>query len=140
MEKKPRENNREPKTQPCGTPDTTLTSLHRQPTTITFCYPFDRNCDNIDKSKPAIPTEQILQRIPRWLTLSKATLESISTTQPDIPFSNALYSARDTHKSASQLQRPFRQPKWLVGSKPLTSINRSKPTDTRLSNTIDNTC
>ena len=37
-----------PKTLPCCTPDTTLTSLLRQPPTITCCDRFDRNCVNID--------------------------------------------------------------------------------------------
>ena len=41
-----RRNNNWPKTLPCGTPDTTLTSLLRQPSTITCCDRFDRNCVN----------------------------------------------------------------------------------------------
>ena len=36
--------NNGPKTLPCGTPDTTLTSLLRQPSTITCCYLFDWIC------------------------------------------------------------------------------------------------
>ena len=36
-----------PKALPCGTPDTTLTSLLRQPSNITCCDQFDRNCVNI---------------------------------------------------------------------------------------------
>ena len=39
-----RRNNYESKTLPCGTHDTTLTSLLRQPSTITCCNRFDRNC------------------------------------------------------------------------------------------------
>ena len=39
-----RRNNNWPKTLPCGTPDTTLTSLLQQPSTITCCDRFDRNC------------------------------------------------------------------------------------------------
>ena len=38
-----RDNNR-PKTLPCGTPDTMLTSLLQQPSTITCCNQFYRNC------------------------------------------------------------------------------------------------
>ena len=45
------------KTLPCGPPDTTLTSLLRQPSTITCCDRFDRHCVNIDRTEPAIPTE-----------------------------------------------------------------------------------
>ena len=47
-----RRNNNGPKTLPCGTPDTTLTSLLRQPSTITWCDRFDRNSVNIDRTKP----------------------------------------------------------------------------------------
>ena len=53
-------NNNGPKTLPCGTPDTTLTSLLRQPSTITCCDRFDRNCVNIDRTEPPIYTEQSL--------------------------------------------------------------------------------
>ena len=69
-------NNNGPKTLPCGTPDTTLTSLLLQPSTITCCDRFDRSCVNIDNTEPPIPTEQSLYRIPWWLTLSKAVLKS----------------------------------------------------------------
>ena len=37
-------NNNGIKTLTCGTPETTLTSLLRQPSTIRCCDPFDRNC------------------------------------------------------------------------------------------------
>ena len=52
-----RRNNNGPKTLRCGTPDTTLTSLLRQPSTITCCDRFDKNCVNIDRTEPIIPTE-----------------------------------------------------------------------------------
>ena len=39
-----RKNNNGPKTLPCGTPDMTLTSLHLQPSTITYCDRFDELC------------------------------------------------------------------------------------------------
>ena len=52
-----RRNNKGPKTLPCGTPDKTLTSLLLQPSTITCCGLFDRNCSNIDNTKHSIPTE-----------------------------------------------------------------------------------
>ena len=55
-----RRNNNGPKTLPCGTPDTTLTSLLRQQSTITCCDRFDRNSVNIDRTEPPIPTEQSL--------------------------------------------------------------------------------
>ena len=55
-----RRNNNGPKTLPCGTPDSTLTSLLRQPSTMTCCDRFDRNCVNIDRTEPLIPTEQSL--------------------------------------------------------------------------------
>ena len=71
-----RRNNNGPKTLPCGTPDTKLTSLLLQPSTITYCDRFHRNCVNIDNTEPSIPTEQSLYRITRWLTQSKAALKS----------------------------------------------------------------
>ena len=55
-----RRNNNGPKTLPCCTPDTTLTSLLRQPSKIMCCDRFDRNCVNIDKTEPPISTEQSL--------------------------------------------------------------------------------
>ena len=45
-------------------PDTTLTSLRLQPSTITCCDQSDRNCVDIDNTEPPIPTEQSLYRIP----------------------------------------------------------------------------
>ena len=46
-------NNNEPKTLPCGTPETTSTSLLRQPSTITCCDRFDRNYVSIDNTEHA---------------------------------------------------------------------------------------
>ena len=96
-------NNNGPKTLPCGTPDTTLTSLLLQPSTIMCCDRFDRNCVNIDNTEPPIPREQSLYIIPWWLTLSKAALKSICTILASCPLSSALCSLCDTHKSASQV-------------------------------------
>ena len=50
-------NNNGPETLPCGTPDTTLTSLLRQPSTILWCYRFDKNCVNIDNTELPHDTE-----------------------------------------------------------------------------------
>ena len=60
-----RRNNKGPKTLPCSTPDATLTSLLRQPSTITCCDKFDGNSVNIDRTEPPTPTEQSLWRMPR---------------------------------------------------------------------------
>ena len=57
-------NNNGPKTLPCGTPDTTTTSLLRQPSAITCYDRFDRNCVSIDNTENPIPTDQSLQRMP----------------------------------------------------------------------------
>ena len=83
-----------PKTLPCGTPDTTLTSLLLQPSTITCCDRSDRKCVNIVNTKPPIPTEQSLYRIPWWLTISKAAMKSIWTILASCPLSNALCSVK----------------------------------------------
>ena len=42
-------------------------------------------------------------------------------------------------KSASEVPRPFPEANWVFGSTPLRSINRPTRTDTRISNTLDNT-
>ena len=55
-----RRNDNRPKIWPCGIPDTTLTSLLRQPSTVMCCDRFDRNCVNIDNT----PSEKSLQRMP----------------------------------------------------------------------------
>ena len=55
-----RRNNNAPKTLPSITLDTTLTSLLRQPSTMTCCDRCDRNCVSVDITEPPIPTEQKL--------------------------------------------------------------------------------
>ena len=45
------------KTLLCKTPDTTLTSLLQQLSTITCSDRFDGNCVSIDKKEPPIPTK-----------------------------------------------------------------------------------
>ena len=59
-----RRNNNGPKALPCGTPDTTLTSLLQQPSTITCCDRFDRNCVNIDKTEPPMPQSRAYREYP----------------------------------------------------------------------------
>ena len=56
---------------------------------MTCCDRFDRNCDNIDSTEAPIPTEQCWQRMPWWLTQSKAVLKSICTILASCPLSNA---------------------------------------------------
>ena len=77
--------------------------------------------------------------MPRWLTLPKAALKSFWTITASCPLSNTLCSVWDMHKGASQVPRPFRWANCVVGSTPLRSINRPRRTDTRRSNTLDNT-
>ena len=79
-----RRNNNEPKTLPCGTPDTTSTSLLLQPSIITCCDRSDRNCANIDNTEPPIPTEQSLYRIPWWLTISIKGCAEINLHDPSL--------------------------------------------------------
>ena len=57
-------NNKWAKTLPFNYPDTMLTSLLLQPSTITGCGRFDRNWVNIDNSEPPIPTESTWRH--RW--------------------------------------------------------------------------
>ena len=58
-----RRNNNGPKTLPCSTHDSILTSLLLQPSTMVCCERYDSNCVqcvNIDNTQPPIPTEQSL--------------------------------------------------------------------------------
>ena len=64
MEKVPRCPKHGPKTLPCCTPETTLTSLLRHPSTKTNCDQLDKNCVSTDNTEPPIPTELTLLRIP----------------------------------------------------------------------------
>ena len=58
-----RRNNNGPKTLQSGTTDTMLTSLLWQPSTITCCDRFDKNCVNIDNTELPMPTEHALRKI-----------------------------------------------------------------------------
>ena len=49
------------KTLPCGTPDTTLTSLLRDPSTKTYCDRLDKNCVSTDNTEPPIPTAEPIE-------------------------------------------------------------------------------
>ena len=82
-----RRNNSGPKTLPYDTPDITLTSLLRQPSTITCSDRFDRNSVNIDKTEPPIPTEQSFCQ--RWtfrnwsdIGLSPTSRKTTQTNKP----------------------------------------------------------
>ena len=96
-----RRNNNGPKTLPCGTPDITLTSLFRQPSTITCCDRFHRNCVNIDDTEPPTPTEQSFY-IENALMVDpiKGCTEIYPKDQSERPLSNALCSVWDMYKSA----------------------------------------
>ena len=52
-----RGNNNSPKTLPRGTPDTTLSCLLKQPSTITSCDRFDGRCVNTVNTEHPTPTE-----------------------------------------------------------------------------------
>ena len=134
-----RRNNNGLKTLPCSTPDTTLTSLLRQPSTITCCDRFDRNCANIDKTEPPIPTHRAeLIENTQMVDPIKGCTE-INLHDPSLLPTLQCTQQCMVHKSASQVPRPFRQENWVVGRTPLLSINRPRRTDTRRSNTLDNT-
>ena len=81
-----------PKTLPCGTPDTTLTSFLRQPSTIMHCDRFHRNCVNIANTEPPIPTEQRLYRecLDGW-PYQRLHLKSIGTILACCPHYNVFF-------------------------------------------------
>ena len=83
-----RRNNNGHKTLPCGTPDTTLTSLLLQPSTITCCDRFDRNFVNIDMTEPPIPTEQSFIENAQMVDPIKGCTEVICTIRASCPLSN----------------------------------------------------
>ena len=129
-------NNKGPKTLPCSTPDTMLTSLLLQPYTKTCCDEFDRNCVNIAAQKLQYPQNRDYTEFPDGDPINGCA--EINLYDPSLlPLSNALYSVSDMHNSASQVPRPFRWAKWVVGSTALHSINRPWQTDTRCSNTLE---
>ena len=130
--------NNGPKTLPCGAPDTTLTSLLRQPFTITWCDRFDRNCVNIDSTGPPLPTEQSL-----YITLMVDPFKGSTeiNQQDNSPLANlpcTLQCMGHAQKCITGIQT-FPIGNRVVGSTPQHSINRPRRTDTRNSNTIDNT-
>ena len=114
-----------PKTLPCVTPDTALTSLLRQPSTKTCSDRFDRNCVNTDNTEPTMPTMQSLQRMPWWLTLSKAALKSICKILPSCSLSMhfALYG---TH---TKVHQRYPDLSGKQGWKHTTSFHKSSKTN-----------
>ena len=127
-----RRNNNMTKTMRCGipdTPDTTLTSLLWQPSTIMWCDRFDRNCVN-SQCRTSKATGHSVYRMPWWLTLSKAALKWICTILDSCPLCNAFCSVREIYKSASQVPQPFQYAYSVVGSTPLHSINHQRCTYT----------
>ena len=129
-------NNNGPKTLPCVTPDTTLTSLLRQPSAITCCDRFDRNCVNIENTEPPIHTNY--REFPNFLNHIKICSE-IKLHDPTL-----LPTLQCTSRCIGRAQR------WITGSQtfsigtlggwstPLRSINRPRRTGTRIRNTLDN--
>ena len=65
------------KTVPCDKPDTAISSLLRQPSTIACCDRFDRNCVMQDKQHRTSNTHSAELIGNSWLTLSKAAQKSI---------------------------------------------------------------
>ena len=78
-----------PKVPPWGTPDTTLTSLPRHPSTTTYCDRLERNCVRTDSTEPPTPTEQSSKRISCWLKLK-------SGTEIDLNYSSLMHHLQST--------------------------------------------
>ena len=105
-----------------------LLLLLRQPSIITCCDRFDRNCVSIDNTDPPKPTEHILYSMPYWLTVSKAAMKSICTILASCPLSNALCSVLDKHNSASLVSQTFPIGN-LGGWKHTTEFHKSSKTN-----------
>ena len=133
-----RRNNNGPKTMACGTPDTTLTSLLRHPSTKTYCDRLHKNCVSTDNTEPPIPTELSLYGIPRGSTLSKAALSRSAQSWP--PARSKMHSAMYVTHTTAHHRYPNlsdKQTGWLEAHQ--CSINRPRRTDTRCSNIFDST-
>ena len=71
-----RRKNNGPNTRPCGTPDTTLTSSLRQPSTMMCCDRFDRNCVNMDNTELQYPQSRADEECPDgWLHWNEGCTE-----------------------------------------------------------------
>ena len=133
-----RANNNGPKILPSDNPNTTFTSLLRQPSTIMCCDQFHRNCVSIDNREPPIPTRQSLKIIPWWLTLSKAVLKSICMILACFPLSNELCRVWGYTQQFIAGTQTFPISK-LCGLIHTTVFHKySEQTDIRFSNTLDN--
>ena len=106
------------KTLLCDIPDTTLTSLLRQPSTITCCDRLDINFVNVNDTEPTMPTEQSLSIMPP----SMAALKSICTILASCPLSNALFTPAKVHNH--RYQDLSDEQNYVIGSAPLHSTNR----------------
>ena len=113
-------------------------SLLLQLSTITSGDRFDRKCVNIGNTEPPIPTDQSLYIIPLMVDPVKGCTE-INLYNP---------SLLPTHQCILQCMRHTKVHHWYpdlsdkqtgCGSTPLLSINCPRRTDTRRSNTLDNT-
>ena len=131
--------NNGPKTLPCSTPDTMLTSLLLQSSTITCCDRSDRNSVKIDYTEP--PNTHRTELIQNSLMVDpiKGCAE-INLYDPSLlpTLQCTLRCMRHAQKFIT-CTRPFRKANCVVGRTPLRSINRPRRTDTRRSNTLDNT-
>ena len=91
-----RRNNNLPKTLPRGTPDTTLTSLLRQPSTIACYDQFDRNCVNIDTTEPPIPQSRAYRECPDGWPYQRLHWSQSAQSEPlaHSPMHSAVYGTR----------------------------------------------
>ena len=112
-----------PNTLLCGTPNTTLTSLLRQPSTVTCCDQYDKNSVNIGN------TEQSLKKISRWLTLSKAAAE-INLHDPSfLPAHSLMHFAVYGHSQKCITGSQTFPISKLCGLKHTTSFHKSSETN-----------
>ena len=90
-EKSYRRNNNGPKTQPCGTPDTTLTSLLRHPSTKTNCDLLYKNCVSTDNTEPRYPQSWAYREFPDGWPYQKQRWSRSAQSWP--PASSPMHSA-----------------------------------------------
>ena len=134
-----RRNNNGPKTLPCSTPDTTLTRLLRQPSTITCCDRFDRNCQTVKQDITSnthraelIENAQLVDPIKSFTEVNLHDPSLLPTLQC------TLQCTGHTQKCITDTQT-FPISKLISWKDTLRSINRPRRTDTRRSNTLNNT-
>ena len=119
-------NNNDPRTLPCGTPDTTsILELHT-PSILTLWVRLDKKFWNTFKINPPTLASFNLNTRPPWLIPSKTALISIWKSAISPPLSNSIWPAETMFKRASKVPKLFLYEYWWDDRTPDLSKKRPK--------------